>query len=255
MKRKVGAFLTALAVCISSMNLNVLAEGNRAVLEEQTEKGTNVGTVSAGDSMEVQSTSQQEEYVLPFYEERDNVAIEFKVVNEWEGGYQAEIILTNTGTEYVENWQLDLCSDDTITNIWNANVINNENGECSVSAMSYNSNIAPDSSVSIGYQTEGSSYTVRDLNISISMAEAEEENQTESGTADTGTYVYEYENFSVEYIVQNSWVENCNVCVKITNTSDTAIENWKLVWESEDVLSNVYNADITCENNVYTAKT
>lgn len=254
MKRKVGAFLTALAVCISSMNLNVLAEGNSAVLEEQTDKGSNVGTVSAGDSMEVQSTAQQEEYVLPFYEERDNVAIEFKVVNAWEGGYQAEIILTNTGTEYVENWQIDFNSDDAITNIWNTNVIKNENGECSVSAMEYNSNIAPDSSVSIGYQTEGSSYTVRDLNISISVAEAEEENQTESGTADTGTYVYEYENFSVEYIVQNSWVENCNVCVKITNTSDTAIENWKLIWESEDVVSNVYNAEVICENNVYTAK-
>ncbi len=254
MKRKVGAFLTALAVCISSMNLNVLAEGNSAVMEEQIEKGTNVGTVSAGDSMEAQSTTQQEEYVLPFYEERDNAAIEFKVVNEWEGGYQAEIILTNTGTEYIENWQIDFNSDDAITNIWNTNVIKNENGECSVSAMSYNSNIAPDFSVSIGYQTEGSSYTVRDLNISISMAEAEEENQTESGTADTGTYVYEYENFSVEYIVQNSWVENCNVCVKITNTSDTAIENWKLIWESEDVVSNVYNAEVICENNVYTAK-
>lgn len=254
MKRKVGAFLTALAVCISSMNLNVLAEGNSAVLEEQTEKDTNVGTVSAGDSMEVQSTAQQEEYVLPFYEERDNVAIEFKVVNEWEGGYQAEIILTNTGTEYVENWQIDFKSDDAITNIWNTNVIKNENEECSVSAMEYNSNIAPDSSVSIGYQTEGSSYTVRDLNINVSMAEAEEGNQTESGTADTGTYFYEYEPFTVEYVVQNSWKENCNVCIKITNTSETTIENWKLVWESEDVLSNVYNADITCENNMYTAK-
>ncbi len=254
MKRKAWAFLTALAVCISSMNLNVLAEGNSAVMEEQTEKGTNVDTVSVGDSMEVQSTSQQEEYVLPFYEERDNVAIEFKVVNEWEGGYQAEIVLTNTGTEYVENWQIDFNSDDDITNIWNTNVIKNEKGECSVSAMEYNSNIAPGTNVSIGYQTEGSSYTVRDLNINVSMEEAEEENQKESGTAHTGTYVYEYENFSVEYIVQNSWVENCNVCVKITNTSDTAIENWKLVWESEDVLSNVYNADITCENNMYTAK-
>lgn len=254
MKRKAWAFLTALAVCISSMNLNVLAEGNSAVLEEQTEKGTNVGTVSAGDSMEVQSTAQQEEYVLPFYEERDNVAIEFKVVNEWEGGYQAEIILTNTGTEYVENWQIDFNSYDDITNIWNTNVIKNEKGECSVSAMEYNSNIAPGTNVSIGYQTEGSSYTVRDLNINVSMAEAEEGNQTESGTADTGTYFYEYEPFTVEYVVQNSWKENCNVCIKITNTSETTIENWKLVWESEDVLSNVYNADITCENNVYTAK-
>lgn len=142
MKRKVWALLTALAVCVSSTNLRVLAEGNDVNLEV---------------------TAQQAEYVLPFCEKKDDVMLDFKLVNEWEGGYQSEIVVTNMGEETLEKWQLDFQTRDIVTNIWNCNVLQNEAGTCSVSALEYNSVLEPNGSISIGYCAEGDSCSVNDL--------------------------------------------------------------------------------------------
>ncbi len=67
-------------------------------------------------------------------------------------------------------------------------------------------------------------------------------------------YVYEYENFTVEYLIQGNWEGNSNVLVRLSNTSDTVIENWELTWKSQDIISNVYNAKINVSKDVYTFK-
>lgn len=152
-----------------------------------------------------------------------------------------------------KNWQIDFETDDTITNIWNGNVNKNEAGICSVSSLDYNNVLEPNASVSLGYSAEGNNYNVEHLRISTAGKENSDAT-TDSDEMLEGPYVYDYDNYTVEYVVKNSWSENCNVCLKITNTSDVAIENWKLVWESEDILSNAYNAEMDCKDNVYTLK-
>lgn len=238
MKRKVWALLTTLAVCISSTNLSALAAGEGVVLEQQ--------------AIDVSTSTEQMEYMIPFCEEKENVTVEFKLVNEWENGYQAEIVLTNIGTEAWNNWQLDFLSVNNITNIWNGNVLQNEDGICSVSASEYNGTVEPNGTVSIGYCAEGMDYSIKDLRISISTVDEEQDDTLQPEAGDL--FMYEYEHFAVEYIIQNSWSENCNVCLRISNTSEVDIENWQLVWKSEDAISNVYNAKMTCEDNIYTLK-
>lgn len=188
---------------------------------------------------------------IPFETQQDNLLVKVELVNEWDGGYQAQIVLTNTGEEVVEDWQIDFVTSDTITSIWNCNVLQKDTSLCSISALEYNSVIHPEESSTIGYCAEGNVQDVSALKVQTSCRSAEEETDK---IVEPQTYTYEYENFSIEYEIQNVWDENCNVCVRIINTSDTTIENWELAWKSEDEISNVYNAKMTCEEDLYTFK-
>lgn len=44
----------------------------------------------------------------------------FEVKNSWEGGYEAEVTVKNTGEEAIENWRLEFPLQEEIDSIWNA---------------------------------------------------------------------------------------------------------------------------------------
>lgn len=48
--------------------------------------------------------------------------VEWSAVNKWDTGYNAEITLTNTGTETIHNWMLEFQTDDRITDLWNGTI-------------------------------------------------------------------------------------------------------------------------------------
>ncbi|MEU1177979.1 PHB depolymerase family esterase [Streptomyces sp. NPDC005820] len=73
--------------------------------------------------------------------------------NAWNTGLTASVTVTNTGTTTVNGWQLafTLPSGQTITNGWNA-TYTPASGAVTATNASYNATIAPNASVSIGYQ-------------------------------------------------------------------------------------------------------
>jgi cellulase/cellobiase CelA1 len=74
------------------------------------------------------------------------------VVNAWSGGFQAQVVLTNTGTTAINPWQLTWTfpGDQQIATLWNATFT--QSGEqVTATAESYNANIAPGSSVTVGF--------------------------------------------------------------------------------------------------------
>nr|WP_229713129.1 PHB depolymerase family esterase [Streptomyces fuscichromogenes] len=71
----------------------------------------------------------------------------------WNTGLTASVTVTNTGTTTVSGWRLGFTLPDgqTITNGWNA-TYSPASGAVTAADVSYNATIAPNASVSIGYQ-------------------------------------------------------------------------------------------------------
>ncbi len=63
-------------------------------------------------------------------------------------------------------------AEDTVTSLWNCEILQNDSDLCSIASVEYNGSIAPEVSVSIGYTTEGCSYKVKDVNITTQIADA-----------------------------------------------------------------------------------
>ncbi|MHC3467862.1 extracellular catalytic domain type 1 short-chain-length polyhydroxyalkanoate depolymerase [Streptomyces sp. 7R007] len=73
--------------------------------------------------------------------------------NAWNTGLTATLTITNTGTAQVNGWQLafTLPAGQTLTNGWNA-AYTPSSGTVTATNASYNATLAPNASVSIGYQ-------------------------------------------------------------------------------------------------------
>jgi endoglucanase len=76
----------------------------------------------------------------------------YSLVNSWTGGFQAQIVLTNTGTSAISPWTLAFTfgGDQQIASLWDAAYT--QSGEAvTVTPESYNASLAAGSSVTIGF--------------------------------------------------------------------------------------------------------
>lgn len=233
--KRACALFAALVMCVNIPNLTVVAEENVSV--------PTTSTVSNGDSV-------QERHILPFSVQKEELKVSFQTTNQWEGGYQAEMVLQNVGDAPIEDWQIDFSSGDTITNIWNATSSQKGENVFVITAHEYNNVINAGESMIIGYCASGNACDIVNLEVNYTISDNGDEN---TGIA-LETYRYVYDTYTVEYSIKNIWEDNCNVSVSILNTSDVDIENWKITWQSEDTISNAYNAKMTCEKGLYSFK-
>ncbi len=79
------------------------------------------------------------------------VTASYAVQNDWGSGYQAQISLNNTQTTSVSNWQLQFDLPGTISSIWNAQVTQHVGNHYTVTGLSWDTNIAPSSTLAFGF--------------------------------------------------------------------------------------------------------
>lgn len=87
-----------------------------------------------------------------------NCGVAYRVTNEWPGGFQGEIVLSNTGTSAINGWTLRWTFPDSqrISNLWGGTATQS-GAEVSVTSVSYTASIAPAGSVTLGFTaTKGS---------------------------------------------------------------------------------------------------
>ncbi|GLH96746.1 hypothetical protein Pa4123_20200 [Phytohabitans aurantiacus] len=89
-------------------------------------------------------------------------------VNAWNTGLTASVTIANTSTTAVNGWTLGftLPSGQTITNGWNATYSPNS-GAVTARNVSYNGSIAPNASVSIGFQATHSGNTAKPTSFTL----------------------------------------------------------------------------------------
>jgi endoglucanase len=76
----------------------------------------------------------------------------YSLTNSWPGGFQAQVVLTNTGTSAIAPWSLTWTfpGDEQISSMWTASYT--QSGEhVTATNESYNATIAPSASVTIGF--------------------------------------------------------------------------------------------------------
>jgi mannan endo-1,4-beta-mannosidase len=79
-------------------------------------------------------------------------SVGYRVVNEWPGGFQGEIVLRNTGTTRIDGWTLAFTFADgqKVTNMWGGTP-SQDGGKVSVSPASYTSTVPAKGSVTVGF--------------------------------------------------------------------------------------------------------
>ncbi|GEC06529.1 hypothetical protein SSP24_41840 [Streptomyces spinoverrucosus] len=79
-------------------------------------------------------------------------SVGYRVVNEWPGGFQGEVVIRNTGTTPLNGWTLAFTFTDgqTITNMWGGTA-SQTGGAVTVTPASYTSTIPAGGSVMVGF--------------------------------------------------------------------------------------------------------
>ena len=164
--------------------------------------------------------------------EYDDYTVSYEITNSWvENGVNKQtvhIIITNTGSETIENWMVAYNFHGTIEGIWNAAVMKTEFlGLDYVRNMGHNANILPGQSVNFGYTLTGFK------GVPNSIVLCQERFEKTSG-------------FSVELNVNHEWTDNgVNGFlgeIVLTNETDKPIEWWELSFDSNFTVIEIMNS-------------
>jgi cellulose 1,4-beta-cellobiosidase len=82
----------------------------------------------------------------------------YSVVNSWQGGFQAQVVVTNTGGASKNGWRLawTFPGDQRITQLWNGSYTQS-GAAVSVTNASYNGTLAPGATTTVGFTAAASS--------------------------------------------------------------------------------------------------
>lgn len=156
-------------------------------------------------------------------------AEEYKIIstlsNSWEGGFNADIVIENTGDRDIRNWYITFPAQYEISNIWNATILSRENGEYLIKNVDWNGTISSGNCVQFGI-------TVNEKFTGFpSVYEV------------VGTYAEESDdNYTIIYSADNVWDAGFTGNIVINNISNKVIEDWVLEFDCENKFTNIWNA-------------
>ena len=215
--KKVIAFMVTLAMCVCTTGAAASAEASV----------TTGGVQSSWDGM-----TTENKYI------GENFSVTFSLAGYWDGGYNANIKVENTGSSVIENWYLSFALNNKLTTIWNAEVVSNENGQYVVKNANWNADIPVGGCAEFG--------------ISV--------NENFSGFPNTykllgeNTQVQE-DAYSVEYILDSDWGSGFTARVLLTNNTEKTLEDWTLEFDFDREITNIWNGVIEAhEGNHYVIK-
>ena len=213
--KKIWAFLLMLTICISLTS-------NAAYAEKVTD--TNSIPNKLLDNWNGITT--MDNFVSP------NYMVRFTLTSIWNNGYNANIEIANTGEYVIENWciEFDLFQD--ISNIWNAEIIKAENGHYMIKNAKWNQDIPVGKSIYFCFEVQN---LFLDFPKSYTLFGVLEETEKEK--------------YEVVYNVVNDWNEGFSGNIVITNLSDDIIEDWSIECEFDNIISTIWNAEITSFEN------
>ena len=243
---KALAYVLAVTMCLSAINVPVYAQGS-TVTEVSTEAETTSeavaeeATVSGNDAEptaeEVVSTEEAttdgndgstwDQVTTENVFEGENYKVTFTLTSNWDTGYNANVKLENTGDSTIQNWYLGFDYNNSITNIWNAEVSSNEGNEYVIKNAGWNQDIAVGKSIEFG----------------ISSDRAFKGFPKNYELIGTSTEVTE-DGYEIQYIVDSDWGSGFTGNIQITNNTDKTLEDWLLEFDFEREITEIWNGVI-----------
>jgi aryl-phospho-beta-D-glucosidase BglC (GH1 family) len=112
---------------------------------------------------------------------------QFRKSSDWGSGFTGEITITNTTEQTIKDWQVSFTLPATITSLWNAtDALGRQGNVYHLLAKSYNNEIRPGQTVSLGFNAAPGGSAVKVSNLSFEWPDATG-GSTGTGTSGTGT--------------------------------------------------------------------
>ena len=168
----------------------------------------------------------------------ENFEVKFMLTDYWNDGYNAKIIIENTGKTIIENWSLEFDYNGTISNIWNATISKEESGKYIIKNNVWNQDIEVGKSAEFG----------------ISGQENFKGFPQKYNLLGGSTTVDE-EKYSITYHLDSDWDDGFTGSISITNNMSSAIEDWGLEFDYDRQITDIWNASIEShDGNHYVIK-
>ena len=158
--------------------------------------------------------------------EYNTYTVKYEIVNEWENNQNVKITLTNTSEDEIVGWAVGFDSTGEINDLWNGVVYKNNRANYIIKNAGYNYVIEPDSSVEFGYTLTGENLDFPDK-IEIYSERTEKA-----------------DGYTVEFTETSSWENGFQGLISITNLSELPIEAWTLVFDSNFVIEDLWDAKL-----------
>lgn len=158
--------------------------------------------------------------------------VSYEITSKWNNHYNVNVTLKNVSGELIDDWEIYFDFKDKIENIWNAKIVEIEDGESVViHNAGWNQDIPIEESVTFG-MTVNYEGNIEFPQVYYLTRESVEVNE---------------EDYVVEYIQNSKWENHVNGQIKITNIGTKPIEDWKLGFETSNVVNeieNIWNAKL-----------
>ena len=87
---------------------------------------------------------------------QESIEVNYSSVQEWSNGFQGQISITNNGDSNLVNWDLEFDLPTEITNIWDAEIKNNDNGRYTIENAPWNRELKAGETINVGFIGNGS---------------------------------------------------------------------------------------------------
>lgn len=171
----------------------------------------------------------------------DGFDMEFKVTDEYENMFHADVTVTNTGNETLRDWAFSCEFVHEITNIWNARVLGTQEEFCVIGNYDWNQNIAPGGTASFGFSAKKTDDGKIVFPEAFALVMKEKE-------VDKSEY-------AVEFVVYSDWGAGNNGALILKNLTGRRIHNWEISFAYDREIVEIANAVIVSyENGIYTLR-
>lgn len=226
--KRTFAMLLSLSMILGGINTTAYAQGNSISTVSMEMK-----SVSAGDV--VQISDDWDGVTRESVFEGDGFRVTFQLQDYWNGGYNANVKIDNTGDKAIENWTLGFDYQGGIGNVWNAVLDTAEQGRYVVKNAGWNQDIAAGQSVEFGISGQGD--FVRFPSDYQMLGQITDVNK---------------EDYSIDYEVVCDWGTGFNANITITNNTEENLVDWFLEFDYSRSINEIWNANIdSYEDNHY----
>lgn len=158
--------------------------------------------------------------------------ITYTVTGEWNSHQNIQMCISNPTDSPISRWAFQYDAGGTISDIWNASIVESNENIYVIENNNCNNYIAPHSFQIIGYTVEYNDITPEITEFKNCI------NRTDS----------ENDDFKVSSYITGDSPESGNGVISITNTSETPIYGWNLSFSSDVSINNCYHGNLSNKN-------